>query len=325
MKMRFRRVDWEFVSVFRTAARARSHAQTVLVELDDGERVGRGEASGVPYHGETVDGLLEQLASFAGAVSSGISRAELQGLLPAGGARNALDCALWDLEAKRSARRVWELAGLPMAKPLFTAYTLSLDTAEVMARAAESLHRYPLLKLKLTGEEDLERVGLVRRARPDAQLIVDANQAWDERALRELTPALAGLGVTLIEQPLAAGQDHALATFRSPVPLCADESCQTSRSLPAVVGKYQYINIKLDKTGGLTEALRLARLAQEAGLRLMVGSMGGSSLGMAPATIVGQLCDVVDLDAPLLTKGDVPDAIRYEGHRMAVPGARLWG
>lgn len=324
MKMKFRRVDWEFTSVFRTASRTRTHAQTVQVELVDGDYIGRGEASGVPYHGETAESLLEELAGMTAEVHNGLSRVDLQIRLPAGGARNALDCAFWDIEAKRLHRRVWDMVGLAPA-PLATAYTLSLDTPVMMAQAAASLTQYPLLKIKLTGEGDWERVRLVRRARPDAELIVDANQAWDERQLQQLVPCLADLGVTLIEQPLAAGHDDFLATFRSPVPLCADESCLTSESLAAVVGKYRYINIKLDKTGGLTEALRLASLAKDAGLLLMVGSMGGSSLSMAPAMVVGQLCNVVDLDAPLLTKTDVPNAIRYEGHRMAAPAASLWG
>jgi L-Ala-D/L-Glu epimerase len=325
VKLKFRQVDFEFASVFRIAYRTRTHAQTVQVELEDGTRVGRGEASGVSYHGETVETLLDQLAALAQRPLDNVSRPELLELLPPGGARNAVDCALWDLDAKRAGRRAWELAGIHSVHPLLTAYTLSLDTPEAMSRAAAAASRYSLLKLKLTGEGDLERVTRIREARPDAELVVDANQAWNERQLHELTPALADLGVKLIEQPLAAGQDAALLGFKSPVPLCADESCQTTESLPALRGKYQYINIKLDKTGGLTEALRLAARAKEEGFRLMVGCMAGSSLAMAPAFLVGQSCDVIDLDGPLLAKSDVPHAIRYEGSRMFPPEAALWG
>lgn len=325
MKLKAYKADWEFNSPFRIAYRERTHARTVQVELTDGDLMGRGEAAGVSYHGETVDSLLEQLVSVAPRISAGLSRDELQRLMPPGGARNALDCALWDLEAKRAGRRAWDIAGLASVRPLLTAYTLGVDTPEAMARAATAASQYSLLKLKLTGEDDIERVTAVRRARPDAHLIVDANQAWNDLQLRELTLQLAALGVTLIEQPLVIGKDGVLAEFRSSLPLCADESCQTTASLPGLAGKYQYVSIKLDKTGGLTEALRLARLARAQGFKLMVGCMGGSSLSMAPAFIVGQLCDVVDLDAPLLVKSDVPNGIRYDGSWMSAPDERLWG
>jgi L-alanine-DL-glutamate epimerase-like enolase superfamily enzyme len=194
-----------------------------------------------------------------------------------------------------------------------------------MSRAAVAARQYPLLKLKLTGDGDLERVAAVRQVRPDAELVVDPNQAWTEQHLYEFTPRLAELGVKLIEQPLPVGKDAVLAGIRSPVPLCADESCQTTESLPSVIGKYQYINIKLDKAGGLTEALRLARAAQAENLKLMAGCMAGSSLAIAPAFIIGQLCSVVDLDFPLLFSSDVPNAIRYEGGRMFAPEESLWG
>jgi len=206
-----------------------------------------------------------------------------------------------------------------------TAYTLGLDAPEAMAKAAAAASQHSLLKVKMNGEDDLERVVLICEARPDADLIVDANQAWGERQLYDLAPRFADLGVKLIEQPLPVGQDDALAWFSSPVPLCADESFQTIESLLAVIGKYQYVNIKLDKTGGLTEALLAARSAMHEGLKLMVGCMGGSSLSMAPGFVVGQLCDFVDLDGPLLIKSDIPDAIRYEGDRMSVPETALWG
>lgn len=325
MQVEIRRADWAFVTPFRIAYEVRTHAETVVVELREGDVVGRGEALGVSYHGETADGLLAQLESVRNRLRPGLSREELQGLLPAGGARNALDCALWDLEAKRLRKRAWQLAGIDSVVPLRTAYTLGIDTPERMSQAARAALQYSLLKLKLSGEGDLECVQAIRAARPDVDIIVDANQAWDEKRLRSLTPQLAALGVKLIEQPLPVGQDDLLAEFVSPVPLCADESCQNASSLPSLVGRYQYVNIKLDKTGGLTEALRLARSAQAAHLKLMVGCMGGTSLSMAPAFIVGQLCEVVDLDGPLLAAADVANGIRYEGSRMFAPERSLWG
>jgi L-alanine-DL-glutamate epimerase-like enolase superfamily enzyme len=325
MHVEISRVDWELVATFRISYRARTHAQTVVVELRDGDWVGRGEALGVSYHGESADSLSSQLQAVADKLQQGISREEAATLLPPGGARNAVDCALWDLEAKRAGQRAWNLAGLGEVRPIMTDYTLGVDTPEAMAKTARELRQYSIFKLKLTGEGDLERVGAVHAARPDATLIVDPNQAWSERQLHEFTPRLAELGVKLIEQPLPVGQDEALAAFDSPVPLCADESCQTVESLQALVGKYQYVNIKLDKTGGLTEALRLARAAREMDFRLMVGCMGGSSLSMAPAFIIGQWCDFCDLDGPLWSKHDVPNGIRYEGNQMFAPGADLWG
>jgi L-Ala-D/L-Glu epimerase / N-acetyl-D-glutamate racemase len=325
MEVEIRRVDWPFKSEFRIAYETRAHAETVQVELRDGGHVGRGEALGVSYHGETADSIREQLMAVEKELRDGISRDRLQAILPPGGARNAIDCALWDLEAKRLGRRAWVLAGIGSVNPLMTAYTLSVDTPEAMARSAAEVPQYSILKLKLNGECDRERVQAVRKARPDVRIIVDANQSWSERQLREVTPELAALDVELIEQPLPAGKDAVLLEFKSPVPLCADESCQTTESLPSLQGKYEYINIKLDKTGGLTEALRLARTAQGQRLKLMVGCMAGSSLSMAPAFIVGQLCSVIDLDGPLLASSDVSYGVRYEGNRMLVPEVALWG
>jgi len=268
---------------------------------------------------------MAQLEETRSALLSDITRENLQSLLPPGGARNAIDCALWDLDAKRNGRRAWQLAGIPTVSPLLTAYTLSMDTPVAMAQAAMAARTYSLLKLKLAGEGDIERVAAVRRARPEAALIVDANQSWNERQLREFSPKLAELGVQLIEQPLPASEDDVLTELESPVPLCADESCQTADSLRSLHGKYKYVNIKLDKTGGLTEALRLAREAHAQQFKLMVGCMAGSSLSMAPAFVVGQLCSVIDLDGPLLATSDVPQAIRYDGGRMYPPEAVLWG
>jgi L-alanine-DL-glutamate epimerase-like enolase superfamily enzyme len=325
MQVEFRKVNWPFASLFRIAYRTQAYAETIQVELRDGSFVGRGEGLGVSYRGETVDSMLAQLAQAEADLVGGISRMDLQALLPPGGARNAVDCALWDLEAKRSGHRAWELAGMTSVKPIVTDYTLSLDSPDSMARAAAAARAFPALKLKLAGVDDVERVAAVRAVRPDAEIIVDANQAWSEQQLHEFAPQLAKLGVRLIEQPLPAGADDALVGFNSPVPLCADESCQTRLSLPSLAGKYQFINIKLDKTGGLTEALALAHEALARNFKLMVGCMAGSSLSMAPAFIIGQLCSAVDLDGPLLAAADVPNAIRYHNGQMQPPERALWG
>jgi L-alanine-DL-glutamate epimerase-like enolase superfamily enzyme len=326
MRFRVSRHDWEFKSAFRIAYRTRTHAQTVRVELEDSScRLGRGEALGVSYHGETADRLVAELSALGSDLRNDLTRDDLRTLLAPGGARNALDCAFWDLEAKRANRRAWELAGVSDARPILTSYTLGADKPEAMADAAGAVAQYSRLKLKLTGDRDIECVARVRAARPDADLIVDANQAWTVQQLREFAPQLADLRVMLIEQPLPAGQDAALEDFSSPIPLCADESCQTSESIPLLLGKYAYVNIKLDKTGGLTEALHLARIARTTGLKLMVGCMGGSSLSMAPAFVVGQFCELADLDGPLLCTADVPHPIHYERDFLLSPGQALWG
>jgi L-alanine-DL-glutamate epimerase-like enolase superfamily enzyme len=296
-----------------------------MVRLTEGKWTGRGEGAAVAYRGETIDSMLQQLSAVRGELSRGITRRELQELLAPGGARNAVDCALWDLEAKRAGQRAWELAGMESVSPLKTHYTLSLDTPEAMGRAAAAARRYSMLKLKLDGKNDWERVKAVRAARPDAQIIVDANQSWSEQNLREFVPKFADAGVRLIEQPLPVGRDEPLEEFASLMPLCADESCQTTTSLPSLLRRYDYINIKLDKTGGLTEALDLAREAQAKGFKLMVGCMGGSSLSMAPAFVLGQLCDLADLDGPLFAAADVAHPMRYAGDMICAPDAELWG
>lgn len=325
MKLRIKRVDLEFVTPLRIAYRTQTHARCVVVEVEDAEGcIGRGEGLAVTYHGETADSLAAQLAALP-PLDEGIDCDSVQALLPPGGARNALDCALWDLEAKRTNTRAWTLAGIFTVRPLLSAYTLGMDSVENMASTAAELTQYPLLKIKLGGEDDLARVKHIRDARPDARIIVDANQSWDLEKLMRWAPDFADLGVELIEQPLSAGEDAALAGYSSPVPLCADESCQTSESVPRLVDQYAYVNIKLDKAGGLTEALKIAHSAAAHGMKRMVGCMAGSSLAMAPAFIIGQLCDVVDLDGPLLAKADIPNGIRYEGGLMHPPQPDLWG
>lgn len=326
MKLNVIRVDRRFTLPFRISYKTRTHAECVIAELSDGTRTGRGEALGVSYHGETADSIHSALAGLSEMLGDNPTREDLLTLLPAGGVRNALDCALWDLEAKRSGRRVWSLVGMDRVEPLSTVYTLSVDTPAAMAQAATEAASYPLLKLKLAGDGDIERVRAIRDTRPDAMLIVDANQAWTEAQTIAFVPALGDLGVKLIEQPLPIGGDAMLDRFESPlVPLCADESCQTLADLDRVAGRYSHINIKLDKTGGLTHGLLLARAARERGLGVMVGSMGGSSIAMAPAFVLGQLCEFVDLDGPLLLDEDVPDALDFDGNRVAPPTPALWG
>ncbi len=324
-RLNVRRDSWPLAKPFTISRGSKTVAEVVVAEISDGALRGRGE--GVPYarYGETIDGVVAALTAMSEAVAGGLDRAALQDAMAPGAARNALDGALWDLEAKQTGSSVWALAGIDEPKPVVTAYTLSVDTPERMGAAArEEAHR-PLLKLKLTGDGDLERVRAVRDGAPKAALIVDANEAWTLDHLRDYGPALAELGVALIEQPLPAGQDSALAELAHPVPICADESCHTSADLPALVGRYDYVNVKLDKTGGLTEGLRLLAAARAHGFRIMVGCMVGSSLAMAPAMLLAQGAEFVDLDAPLLLARDRQPGLRYEGSLVYPPKPNLWG
>jgi L-alanine-DL-glutamate epimerase-like enolase superfamily enzyme len=300
-------------------SRTEARVLTVTVEAD-GLR-GRGESVPYPRYGESLESVTAQIA----ALPERFDRARLQRLLPPGAARNAVDCALWDLEAKASGRPVWELAGLPPPAPEVTAYTLSLDTPEAMrAQAAENAWR-PLLKVKLGGAGDLARLEAVRAGAPAARIVVDANEGWTAEAYAALAPALVGLGVEMVEQPLPAGADDALAGIERPLPVCADESCHDRASLPALAGKYDMVNLKLDKTGGLTEALALRDAARTAGYGIMVGCMVGSSLGMAPAVLLAQGAAVVDLDGPLLLARDRDHGLRYDEKGVHPPTPELWG
>jgi L-Ala-D/L-Glu epimerase / N-acetyl-D-glutamate racemase len=297
----------------------------VVVELVAGPHRGRGES--VPYsrYGETVEGVVAAIETLVPAVEEGLDRAALQMALRPGAARNALDAAFWDLEAKTSGKSVSRLAGVAPPRPVVTAYTLSLADPEAMGRAAAEQANRPLLKLKLTGEGDLERVRAVRAAAPASRLIVDANEGWKPEHFESYSSALAELGVALIEQPLPAGHDDALARMPHPVPVCADESCHTSEDLDALVGKYEVVNVKLDKTGGLTEALSLVRAARAKGFQLMVGCMVGTSLAMAPACFLAEDAQFVDLDAPLLLAKDRQPGLRYDGSTVYPPKPALWG
>ena len=281
--------------------------------------------SPTPRYDETPAGTGREIESVRGPVEGGLTRDGLLEALPPGAARNALDCALWDLEAKRAGRPAWALAGLEAPQPCITAVTLSLDTPENMGRAAARHAHLPLLKLKVTGEGDAERIGAVRENAPGARLIVDANEGWTPPMLDDLLPALAALGVEMVEQPLPAAKDAALEGRQLAIPLCADESCHTRADLPRLKGRYPMVNIKLDKTGGLTEALALAKEAQAMGIRIMVGSMVGTSLAMAPAALLAGFADYVDLDGPFLLARDRTPGLRYDGAVMSPPEPTLWG
>ena len=315
---------WPLASEFRIARGAKSEAHVVVATIERDGISGRGEC--VPYarYGETVAAVVETIDSVRRDVEQRASRQDLLRLLKPGAARNALDCAMWDLEAKQSGRRAWAIAGLPEPLPAETAFTISLGEPNAMAAAAQK-STAPLLKVKLGGANDLDCLQAVRRARPDAAFIVDPNEAWTFDRLKTLAPELKRLGVRLIEQPLPAGADGALEGYVSPVPLCADESVHTDGDLTSLVGKYAAINIKLDKTGGLTAALALAHEAQNLGFSLMVGCMVSTSLSMAPAFLLSSLAHFVDLDGPLLLSQDRSPAMRYEGTRMFAPSADLWG
>ena len=306
---------------FAISRGTRSEATVLTAEVAAGGASGRGEC--VPYarYGESPESVAAQIAALPGDPD----RAVLCDLLPAGAARNAVDCALWDLAAKRAGKRVWELAGLPAPRPQPCAFTLSLDTPEAMrAQAAANAHR-PILKIKLGTEDDMPRLEAVRAAVPGAKIIVDANEGWSAEIYADLAPHLARLGVALVEQPLPAGADEALRGMARPVPVCADESCHDRASLPALAGKYDVINIKLDKTGGLSEALALRAAARAQGFGIMVGCMVGTSLAMAPAVLVAQGAMVTDLDGPLLLAEDRDHALRYDAAGIHPPESDLWG
>ena len=309
---------------FVIARGAKTHVDVVTVTLTDGGVAGRGEGTAVYYRGETAASVLAQVEGVAAAVADGAGRADLLGLLPAGAARNAVDAALWDLQAKASGVPVWQAIGLPEPKPLLTAYTISLGEPGAMEAAARAVAGRELLKVKLSGEGCVERVAAVRRGAPDARLIVDANEAWGDADIERRAAALAALNVELIEQPVPAGDDHLLDHVRSAIPLCADESVHDRASLDAVVGRYRFINVKLDKAGGLTEALALVHAAKQRGIGVMTGCMLGTSLGIAPAFHVAMQGAYADLDAPLLIE-DRPGGMRFAGSDVWPPDGALWG
>jgi L-Ala-D/L-Glu epimerase / N-acetyl-D-glutamate racemase len=313
LKLTVEKVNLAFSAPFRISGFVFDNQDVVVVTVDDGKHRGRGEAAGVYYLNDNAQHIVAALESKRAAVEAGIDREELQSLLPAGGARNALDCALWELESRRSGKAVWELAGLDAAKPLLTTFTLGAESPAHMAERARAHASARALKLKLTGDAalDMERVRAVRAARPDAWIGVDANQGYTIEGLQPLITGLLEVRVMQLEQPLKRGQEVQLQGFVSPIPLIADESVQTLADVPGLVGRFNLVNIKLDKCGGLTEGLAMAREARRLGLGVMVGNMVGSSLAMAPAFVLGQLCDVVDLDGPTFLEHDPAPTITY--------------
>ena len=317
--------NWLALIPFRISRHTWDDFPCVVCEIEQDGCIGRGEALGVYYLDEDDRKLLAQLDAIAPELAKGAGRRELMDLLPPGGARAAADAALWDLEAQLSGVSAWESAGV-RPDPVETVFTIGLEAepAAMGARAAAATD-LDLFKIKLNDDRPVERIAAIREARPDARLVVDVNEGWEFEQLAEVAPALAGYGVSMIEQPLKRGNDAALDGFESPLPLCADESCQHLGELDEIAGRYQMINIKLDKCGGLTHGLELAAAARERGLGLMVGCMGGTSLCMAPMHVLAQLADFVDIDGPLLLKNDRPGGFRYERGKVSLPARRFWG
>jgi L-Ala-D/L-Glu epimerase len=325
LKLSVRSERWPIAGAFTISRGSKTEAEVVVAELSDGTFTGRGECTPYPRYGETATGVAAAIAGFGDDIRRGLDRVALQRALPAGAARNALDCAFIDFEAKRANRPAHELLAVPAPRPRLTAYTISFGPPEQMAEAAAGAANRPLLKIKLGGAGDPERIAAIRNAAPTAELIVDANEGWHPDDLAANLAACAAAGVTLIEQPLPAANDAALGTIARTVPICADESVHDRATLRALVGKYDAVNIKLDKAGGLTEALALAADARMLGFELMVGCMVATSLAIAPALLVATYARVVDLDGPLLLARDRPDGLLYDGSIVHPASSTLWG
>ena len=325
LTLRVEAEQWPLRVPFRITGQTIVSLDVVVVRLERNGLCGRGEAAGVDYRGDDVPAMRAQLEAARAAIERGVTRQSAQRLLGAGGARNALDCALWELEASEAQRPVWQLAGLANPRPLITTYTIGADDPAAMAARASAFGAAGAIKLKLIGDAaDAERVRAVRAARPEVWLAVDANQGFDRKHLQALLPVLQGCGVALIEQPFPVGQEPSLEELRSPIPIAADEAAQVSEDLPRLVGRFNAVNIKLDKCGGLTEGLRMSAEARRLGLGVMIGNMVGTSLAMAPAYLVGQSCQVVDLDGPLLLASDRPVAVSYADGYLRCD-ERVWG
>jgi L-alanine-DL-glutamate epimerase-like enolase superfamily enzyme len=326
MHLRIDAESWVYKVPFRVSRGAEAALDVIVVTLSDSSgHIGRGEAAGVDYHGETVAGMKAQIEVVRSSLERGIDFEGLQTLLPPGGARNAVDCALWDLTAKQRSTTVWALADFKNPRRLTSSITLGIDTDAAVAAGARRYAEWPLIKVKVDGERHLDAVRLVRKACPAAGIIVDPNQAWDCDQLNRLAPELKSLGVVLIEQPVPHGEDATLRGYTGGVRLAADESVDDRAALKTVKDLYQVVNVKLDKTGGLTEALALARDARALGLQVMVGCMAGTSLAMAPGMVAGQLAEFVDLDGPLLHAEDREHGIQYDRGLMQLPSSELWG
>lgn len=317
--------NWPSLIPFRIATVTFDSFPLIVCEIEEDGVTGSGEALGVYYLDETPESMTAQIEAIGEELGAGADRRQLMELLPPGGARFAVDSALWDLQAQLDNFSVWEAAGVQEAA-VETVFTIGLEPEpEEMRAKAEAATEYSLLKVKLNADRPVERIAAIRKARPNVRIVVDVNQGWSFEQLRTFAPELQALDVLMIEQPLPRGKDEALEGYASPLPLCADESCLQLGELEQVVGRYEMINIKLDKTGGLTHALELARAAREKGLRLMSGCMGGTSLSMAPTHVVSQLCDFVDIDGPLLIGDDRPGGLRYDAGMVSLPNERFWG
>ena len=325
MKMNLSLETWKIRGHFTISRFSISQSNVLTVELRDGEFIGRGECEPHAFDASVAQEVFNSIEQNRALIEAGINRQELNDLLPAGPARNAIDCALWDLEAKRTGRRAWEIAGVTLNAPLTTAYTISLSSIQKMALHASNNRKRPLLKLKLGKKNSLAIVNAVRQAAPEARLIVDINEAWNIDDLNRLAGPLSDLGVELIEQPLPADEDEQLSIYLGPVPLCADESCLDTNSMSTLNDIYSYVNIKLDKTGGLSEALRLVEAAKNNGFGVMVGCMIGTSLAMAPAMVIGAMAEYCDLDGPLLLERDRIPGLSYENSLIHVPTTDVWG
>lgn len=317
--------DWPLAVPFQITGRQWTDLEAIVVEVAQAGKMGRGEAAGIYYLGETQDTMFAQLEAVRGQIESGASREDLLQLLPAGGARNAIDCALWDLEAKRTGKSIAALTGISPA-PLTTVFTISIkqEPSDMAALAAQQ-SEFSVLKVKLNDDRPVERMEAIRAARPDATLIIDANQGFTIELLKDVLPHFHRLGIAMVEQPLKRGEDSALGGLKPPIPICADESLLDRSELDDISGRYQMINIKLDKAGGLTEAIALQKEAEKLGLPAMVGNMFGTSLAMAPAFLIGQSCRFVDLDGPLHLTKDRPDGLVYSGSQIGWPESSLWG
>lgn len=317
--------SFEIAGGFKISRETRTHAKVVVVTITDGPASGRGECVPYPRYGESLETVQTQIEEVTPLLKAGLSREALLDAMPAGAARNAVDCALWDLEAKRAGKRASEIAGLGALHPVTTAFTISVDNPETMAQKTAAAAHRPLLKVKLAGAGDDERIRAVRAAAPDAKLIVDANEAWDESCFDTNMAACADVGVELIEQPLPAKADDMLRSYRPPITICADESLSPGKGLDGLRDRYGAVNIKLDKAGGLTEALRLLEMARQADFKVLIGCMLGTSLAMAPAVLIGQNADYVDLDGPLLLTKDRTPGLRFDESTLYPPDPVLWG
>jgi L-Ala-D/L-Glu epimerase len=325
MRLEVETESWPYAKPFRISRGVETALEVIVVTLhDESGNVGRGEAAGVEYAGETIASMRSQLAAIEPALQAGLTREEAQQLLPAGGARNALDCALWDLEAKATGVSVWSRLGLE-PHSVTSCLTIGIDSLDAMGRSAAAAINMPLLKVNVDARQHIEAVRRVHAASPGAAILVDPNQAWTLALLNELAPQLQPLGVVLIEQPLPVGASADLARYRGAIPLAADEACADRRSLATLSSAYRYVNIKLDKAGGLTEALALSEAARGAGFHIMVGCMAGTSLAMAPGMVVAQHAEFVDLDGPLLHTHDRTPAIEYRDGVMELAPRELWG